>query len=127
MILTHKQLLRKLEIQNGQADLVDAFRIVALYTELYGVKYYEKLSIEEELILMYEKLKEYKWSKKSIDYDINKDSKVCRRGNEEKLLREFYKKTDAKDGRNNTCAKCSVELNQAWKKKRDLKNEQIKN
>ena len=125
-MITREALIRKIELQNGMADAIDAYRICALYTELYGIKFYRNIEIEDELIIMFEKLKQYKGRKRI--YNINIDKKVCRKCNEEKLLKDFHKLKSSKDGRNYICAKCSNKAHTEWKERKNkLKNEKSKN
>jgi hypothetical protein len=52
-----KYFIRKIELRGGHIDEVDAFRLVNFYVYKFGIKYYDKLSIEDELCLMWEELK----------------------------------------------------------------------
>jgi hypothetical protein len=52
-----KLFIERVNKQGGWIDEVDAFRLLSLYVDKFGVKYYEKLDIEEELCLMWEDLK----------------------------------------------------------------------
>jgi hypothetical protein len=52
-----KYFIKKIELRGGHIDEVDAFRLVNFYVYKFGIKYYEKLSIEDELCLMWEELK----------------------------------------------------------------------
>lgn len=51
-------LLKKIELNKGNVDELDCFRLVDLYTEIYGEKY-TRLDREYEMLYYYEKLKEY--------------------------------------------------------------------
>jgi hypothetical protein len=52
-----KLFIEQVNKQSGWINEVDAFRLLSLYVEKFGVKYYDKLSIEDELCLMWEDLK----------------------------------------------------------------------
>jgi hypothetical protein len=43
--------------QGGWINEVEAFKLVSLYVDKFGIKCYDRLSIEDELCLMWEELK----------------------------------------------------------------------
>jgi hypothetical protein len=51
-------LLKRIELNKGNVDDLDCFKLVSLYTEAYG-EIYTKLDREYEMLYYYEKLKEY--------------------------------------------------------------------
>lgn len=51
-------LLKRIELNKGNVDETDCFRLVSLYTELHGEKI-TSLDREYEMIYYYQKLKEY--------------------------------------------------------------------
>jgi len=52
-----KLFIERVNRQGGYIDEIDAFRLLSLYVDKFGVKYYDDLSIEDELCLMWEDLK----------------------------------------------------------------------
>lgn len=52
-------LINKIEAQYGYVDYLDCFKIVDIYTELYGITYNYDLKLEYELMIMYDKIKRY--------------------------------------------------------------------
>jgi integrase len=58
--------INKLKRQAGYADVIDIYRLIHIYTIIFGVKYYDHLSIEDQLILMWSELKEYRMVKNDI-------------------------------------------------------------
>jgi hypothetical protein len=54
-------LLEDLERKRYWVDLLDCYKIIDTFIDIYGVKY-TKLSVEDELCYMLEKIKEYKKS-----------------------------------------------------------------
>lgn len=52
--------IKKIKRQAGYADVVDVYRLTHIYTFIYGIKFHENVSVEDQLILMWEELKDYK-------------------------------------------------------------------
>jgi hypothetical protein len=52
-----KLFIESVNKQNGWINEIDAFRLLSLYVDKFGVKYYDNLNIEDELCLMWEELK----------------------------------------------------------------------
>lgn len=119
--MKREELIKKIERQRGYIDAVDAFAVVSIFTDLYGVKYYDNLTIEEELIVMWDKIKNYKEKTSYIVSD--NDLLTCPCCKETKEAKHFYKARDRKNGRKSECSKCSVIYQRQWKEKKKLKNE----
>lgn len=62
-------LVKRIELNNGNVDEIDCFRLAGLYTELYG-EFMTKLSKEYELIYYYEKLRQYVMKQKQQKNNI---------------------------------------------------------
>lgn len=106
--MTEKDFIEKVNKQRGFIDAVDAWRLIHFFTEKWGVMYYDKLSIEDELCLMWMKLQE----------DKSTNKKKCSKCKEYKLLDDFNKDKNKRDGRCNYCKVCIVYYN---KKRNDKK------
>ena len=101
--MNREEIIQKIEKQRGFCDTIDAFRIVGVYTDLYGVEYHDNLSVEEELIYMYSMIK-------SFD-DVNDfkptDEKVCGKCKLSKQRTEFSKNSLSRDKKDKYCKACN--------------------
>lgn len=95
-MIEEKEFIEDVKRKSGYIDYIDAFKLIHLFTEKYGVIYTE-LSIEDELIYMWIKLQE------------NNNNKICKVCKVEKDLNDFYYSKNRKDNKDNWCAKCRRE------------------
>lgn len=102
--MTKEQFIQKVNKQRGWIDELDAYRLVSIFTDNFGVIYTE-LPIEMELLYMWEKLNEVENEKKT---------KICTNCKIEKELDDFYKDKKSKDGRLPRCARCTREYISEW-------------
>lgn len=120
--MTREGLIEKIEKQGRYADALDAYRICAVYTDLFGVEYFKQtLTIEEELCVMYDKIKNYK--EEEIDYLIT-GTKECVRCGEVKHVTEFHKRKLSKGGRKAECKACTREYQRAYLANNPKKHEE---
>ena len=61
--MERKELVNKINKQAGYADAVDAYRICDVYTELFGVQFFDTqknpMDIKDQLIIMWDKIVNY--------------------------------------------------------------------
>jgi len=96
--MTESDFIEKVKRQNYLIDGIDSWRLVHFFTDKFGVKYYDKLTLEDELCLMWEKL--------TVERVVKKKCKGC--GIEKDIINfSFNKKT--KDGRTYKCKVCTNE------------------
>jgi hypothetical protein len=125
--MTKEDLLKKIEKQVGYIDAVDAFRLISLYTDEFGILK-TKLSIEDELIYMYMKLRGYN-NGKANDIESSK-LKICTRCKIEKrhiLFKSYYYKDEKK--RKSTCMDCDAkykDFSDNWHKSIEEKIKKMK-
>lgn len=55
--LSIKEFVREVERKRFYVDIIDCYRLISLYVDKFGIKYYDHLSQEDELCLMWEELK----------------------------------------------------------------------
>lgn len=102
------KLIEKVEKQNGYVDIIDAYRICSVYTDIFGYSNMfgkqdiNKLPVLEQLIIMYDEIK------KHTDSDIKK---VCSECGKEKNILDFYKSSSNRDGYYKSCKYCSLKKN----------------
>ena len=129
--MNREELIEKINNQSGYIDMVDAYRICSVYTDLFGVNNFERsklgrrdgLSTEEQLIIMWDKINNYEVEvKKELYVDLNK-TKICVGCNEEKKLYDYHKDKKCKDGRKIYCKVCSIKLANEYKEKRLLEDQ----
>lgn len=97
-----KNFIEGLKSRGGFADVIDAYKLISFYVDVYGVIYMDKLSIEEELMFYYEELKKYIkiYNRENILY---KRCYVC---GEIKNKTDFGVRKLSKDGLNTKCKSC---------------------
>jgi hypothetical protein len=100
--LKKEQLLDRIERNGGWIDHIDAFQLLSIYIEEFGV-IYTALSIDEELSLIYYRLKGYEVFEE--DFTDLKVKKCIRCGIEQRLT-HFGKNWNLRDGRTATCKIC---------------------
>lgn len=96
------QLLDRIDRNGGWIDHIDAFQLLSVYVEEFGV-IYTALSIDEELSLIYYRLKGYEVFEE--DFTDLKVKKCIRCGIKQKLT-DFGKNWSRIDGRMATCKIC---------------------
>lgn len=106
-MITEKEFIDKVNKQRGWVDTVDAFLLVHFFTQRFGIIYTD-LSIEDELIYMWEKLKS-----DDVGYVIP-THKTCARCKGERSINDFYKSKGNKDGKENTCKVCRRDYMGKW-------------
>ncbi len=95
------ELLERIEMQSGYIDMVDAFRLISIFTDEFGVVY-TNLKPEDELKWMLLKLKGYNIS--SVKFEFGE--KKCTKCGEVKSADSFSMNKATKDGRNSSCRLC---------------------
>lgn len=95
------ELLEKIDKQCGYIDAIDAFSLVSIFTDEFGIRF-TNLSIEEELKWMYLKLKGY--NIRSVEFEMSE--KRCNKCNIIKNMDSFYINSSTHDGRHYTCKVC---------------------
>lgn len=113
--MNKEDFIKKVKKQRGWIDELDAYLLVSIFTDEFGIIYTE-LPIEMELLYMWEKLNEVKVIK-------NSNSKVCTVCKVEKTLDKFYKDGRFEDGKTTRCSECIRRYMSEWnnKKKTTLK------
>lgn len=106
-MITEKEFIDKVKGQRGWVDTVDAFLLVHFFTQRFGIIYTD-LSIEDELIYMWEKM-----NSDEVGYVIP-THKTCARCKTERSINDFYKSRGNKDGKENTCKVCRREYMRKW-------------
>ena len=101
--------IKKVNSRNGYIDYIDAFRLVHIYTNMYGVLW-TTLSIEDELILMWDRInKPITKSKKVIT------EKVCYKCKVKKEIAYFSIDRRRKDGLDGKCMACKNEYGRRYR------------
>jgi hypothetical protein len=95
-------LLDRIDRNGGWIDHIDAFELISVYVEDQGI-IYTTLSIEEELSLMYYRLKGYKVFEE--DFTQTKIKKCLKCGIKQKLT-NFSKNWSYQDNRSSRCNIC---------------------
>jgi len=103
-MITEEEFVEKVNKQSGWIDTLDAFCLIHFFTERFGVVYTE-LSIEDELMYMWERLKLELQPKK------HQICKVCKI---KKDIEEYYIKRTSKYGRELTCRECKRKYMRKW-------------
>lgn len=123
-----EELINKIERQAGYIDALDAYRLISLYTDEFGILK-TKLSVEDELIYMYMKLKGYTGAFRGKAADIEgsrlKTCSSCKIEKRHTLFKSYYYKDEKR--RKSTCFDCDKrhkDLSESWQKSID---ERIKN
>jgi hypothetical protein len=116
------ELLEKIEKQHGWVDVIDAYTIIHLFTEEFGI-IQTALSVENELTYMLMRLRgdAVLWT----DFETKK--KLCTKCGEEKFATEFQVNVAMKDGRSSRCKACiNGRAKDLQSKKKDEEKKQIK-
>lgn len=100
-----KNFIDKVEKCRGYVDHIDAYRLISHYVDVFGVKYMNKLSIEDELILYYDELKSFV-NKSNVNNYISIYYKKCNRCNEVKNKSEYSIRRGTQDGLCYQCKDC---------------------
>jgi hypothetical protein len=117
ILKSREELIDKVKRQAGYVDMVDAFRICSVFTDLFGVDNFDRtksgnspVGVEEQLVIMWDKIERYEDIITKPNY-VNPDEakKVCYDCGEEKFLSDFQRDRKKKDGRKINCKVCSVE------------------
>jgi hypothetical protein len=121
--MKREELIEKIKRQAGYVDMLDAYRVVDVYTTLFGVEYFDTrkqtLSVQEELILMWDRINRYEEIVSNDDYiDVNTKTKVCFTCGEETALINYHRDKKKKDGRKIDCKHCAVKKHQDYVTKR---------
>jgi hypothetical protein len=125
--MNREELIKKINKQAGFVDVLDAFRICDVYTDLYGVQYFdtqkEPMDIEDQLILMWEKIKDYDKLINNSNW-VNKQevTKPCHKCHVIKPLNDYHKCRKHEDGHKIDCKVCAIKQQQEWVKKKLLKD-----
>lgn len=125
--MERKELVNKINKQAGYADAVDAYRICDVYTELFGVKFFDTqknpMDIKDQLIIMWDKIVNYGEVIESDYYYTNELCKACNKCGIIKPLNEYHKRARNKiDGHNLDCKVCAIKTNNEWVKKKLLQD-----
>jgi hypothetical protein len=108
--MTREELIIKIENQRGLIDYIDAFIICDVYTDLYGIEIgKDKLDIEDELIYMWVRIKNYK------------PGKICSFCGEKKMMDEFHNNKSMIDKKQRRCKECSIKSQIKYKENRNKK------
>ncbi|MFY8159766.1 MAG: hypothetical protein ACOVNU_00410 [Candidatus Kapaibacteriota bacterium] len=106
--------INKVNRKDGWIDYIDAFRLIDIYTKNYGVLT-TRLSIEDELIIMWDKVKKIK----VIDGEIQRiapKTKKCFSCGIIFNLEYFTKDKASKDGFDYKCRDCKCKYSLKYKK-----------
>jgi hypothetical protein len=103
--MTTNELIEKIKRQSYYIDHVDAFRLISHYVDIYGVRYWDNLSIEDELLLMFNELRK----------PVIGPTKKCGICLERKAYIDFAVDKRISDGRCIYCRKCLQIKRQARK------------
>ena len=105
--------INKVNIKKGWIDYIDAFRLVNLYTNCYGVLS-TTLSIEDELVYMWNKINNIEIEKGIIKKKI--EDKVCCTCKLKLTTDDFTKDKSNKDGLDYKCKDCKNSYSQRYRK-----------
>lgn len=105
--------INRVNNNSGYVDFVDAFRLISYYIDVFGIKYMDRFSIEDELMYYYEQLKSFINKENSSIKDYRKKCHTCK---EIKEINEFTKRRGVKDGLEYKCKSCIKEYRDNRKK-----------
>ena len=105
--------INRVDKNSGYIDFVDAFRLLNYYIEIFGVKYMDRISIEDELIYYYGEIKLF--IRRKIT-NIKYFRKKCNACKEVKTLNEFSKRRNSPDKLEYKCRACIKIYNNNRKK-----------
>lgn len=107
--------INKIQRQSGFVDVIDAYKLISHYVDIFGIKYMDKLDIEEELMCYYEELKSYI---KGGDTMILR--KKCNGCKEVKPINEYSKRNDGYEYKCKGCIKIYSDKRKEYRK--NIKN-----
>ena len=101
-----KLFVERIEKNSGYVDFVDTYRLISYYVDIFGIQFTHKLSIEEELIIYYDKLKKF-FATTNKDNFTKLYYKKCSSCNLTKNKSEFSIRRQAPDGLCYKCKSCN--------------------
>lgn len=108
-MITKEDFIKKVKRQAGWIDELDAYLLVSIFTDEFGVIYTD-LPIEMELLYMWEKLNDVK----NIP-----NEKICSICKVKKPIKDFYKDKKTTDGRTSRCSECACRYMKEWKERKN--------
>ncbi len=116
-----EELLEKIERQAGYIDVIDAYRLISVYTDEFGILK-TTLSVEDELIYMYMKLKgDSRIKKKDLESGKVKICKFCKIEKKHHEFNSYYYKEEKR--RVATCKECMKNQKELLEKRQDYYEE----
>lgn len=108
-----EEFVNKIQSKSGFVDVIDAYRLVSYYTDVFGVRFIENISPEEELIIYYDELK-------SVIMNGTLDKKKCSSCNEVKSIEDYSKRKEGYEYKCKVCIKIYSDKRKEYRK--NIKN-----